>query len=302
MPDDLEPDPPRDRCTLPTRLLHALLAGTTPDHPLVGIAVDRVLRTESLASYTAETALATELLGRVYAAGHAPLALLHAALAADDNSLVRLALTSPDLPEVDRNRWLTAAEPKRLAAVALHLEGAPTAGLVAAEVARRTPAGRRMIDVLDGEPGVAEQLLLAGPVAVEVLDTAIGWCRSHHRTRSCAPHSIPASGDGALGTMTLASAVAATRIRTGRSWLGTPSTTSSPGSSKSSSHTTPTSATRPGPTASGSRGCCSPTCHGYSMTNCSTSSPLASWMSSSVVSPPPATTTLRVARTLPGGP
>jgi hypothetical protein len=175
MPDDLEPDPPRDRCTLPTRLLHALLAGTTPpDHPLVGIAVDRVLRTESLASYKAETALATELLGRAYAAGHAPLTLLHAALAADDNSLVRLALTSPDLPEVDRSRWLTAAEPKRLAAVALHPEGAPIAGLVAAEVARRTPAGRRMIDVLDGEPGVAEQLLLAGPVAVEVLDTAIG--------------------------------------------------------------------------------------------------------------------------------
>jgi hypothetical protein len=173
MPDDLEPDPPRDRCTLPTRLLHALLAGTTPDHPLVGIAVDRVLRTESLASYTAETALATELLGRVYAAGHAPLALLHAALAADDNSLVRLALTSPDLPEVDRSGWLTAAEPKRLAAVAVHLEGAPIAGLVAAEVARRTLAGRRMIDVFDGEPGVAEQLLLAGPVAVEVLDTAM---------------------------------------------------------------------------------------------------------------------------------
>jgi hypothetical protein len=62
MPDDLEPDPPGDRCTLSTRLLHALLAGTTPDHPVVGIAVDRVLRTESLASYTAETALATELL------------------------------------------------------------------------------------------------------------------------------------------------------------------------------------------------------------------------------------------------
>jgi hypothetical protein len=94
MPDDLDPDPSRDRCTLPTRLLHALLAGTTPDHPLVGIAVDRVLRTESLASYTAETALATELLGRVYAAGRAPLALLHATLAADDSSLVRLGRVS----------------------------------------------------------------------------------------------------------------------------------------------------------------------------------------------------------------
>jgi hypothetical protein len=84
-----------------------------------------------------------------------------------------LALTSPDLPEVDRNRWLAAAEPKRLAAVAVHLEGAPIAGLVAVEVARRTLAGRRMVDVFDGEPGVAEQLLLAGPVAVEVLDTAM---------------------------------------------------------------------------------------------------------------------------------
>jgi hypothetical protein len=173
MPDDPELDPSPDPCTLPTRLLHALLAGTNPDHPLVGIAVDRVLRAESLGSYAAETALATELLSRVYAAGSTPLALLHAALATDDNDLVRLALTHPDLPEVDRDRWLTAAEPKRLAEVARHPEGAPIAGLIAAEVARRTPAARKMIDVLDAEPGVAEQILLAGPVAIGLLDTAI---------------------------------------------------------------------------------------------------------------------------------
>jgi hypothetical protein len=238
----------------------------------------------------------------VYAAGHAPLALLHAALAADDNSLVRLALTSPDLPEVDRNRWLTAAEPKRLASVALHLEGAPTAGLVTAEVARRTPAGRRLIDVLDGEPGVAEQLLLAGPVAVEVLDTAIGLL-----PQPPSDEELRAALDTRLRRWRAGDDDAGERGRSDqdpdRTFLARDAFDSLlAGSSKSSSHTMPISATRPGPTASGSRGCCSPTCHGYSMTNCSTSSPLASWMSSSAVSPPPATTTLRMARTSDGGP